>query len=132
MCNALHNNWGSQSSYLINLGSKIGRNNVFLKAFQQRNRKKTKDRTCIDCLTKCWLNRLFTKNLPRNYQSLPSYSSVSTSKQHGYAQHEYILISNRKKNRNKPRVFEDMEDILVQRKFVYIIVRILLNKFFIN
>ena len=46
--NALHNNWGSESSYLIKLGSKIGSNNVFLKASQQRNRKKTKERICID------------------------------------------------------------------------------------
>ena len=76
--NSLHDHWGSKSLDLISLKSRLGQNNIFFKSFQQRNRKKTNERICIDCLGKCWLNHLFTKNLPCSYQKLPCYSIVGT------------------------------------------------------
>ena len=75
--NAQHEEWGSKTTYLINLHGKIGRKHVFFKAFQQRNHKKPTDGFCVDCLKTCWRKRPYTAKLPPDYKSLSSYTVVS-------------------------------------------------------
>eukprot|EP00795_Rhopilema_esculentum_P011848 gene11848-2390_t len=74
--NAEHGTWGSKSAYLINLHGKVGRSNVFFKAFPPRGGRKIRDSFCTDCLKSCFKKRSYTCKLPGNHQSLPSYQTM--------------------------------------------------------
>lgn len=74
--NAQHAAWKSSSTIFVNLHAKIGRRNVFFKAFKQKTQRKLRDKFCTDCLKTCWTKRSFTTLLPKNYERLPAFSVV--------------------------------------------------------
>ena len=76
--NEQHEKWKSLAPVLVNLNGKVGERNVFFKAFKQKDAKRPRDSFCTDCLKKYWEKRQYTSKLPKNYESLTSYSVVSS------------------------------------------------------